>query len=294
MAAKDSIERVSLLIQPETWQVKQMTLQFPDAAFEVTEEDFSHLPVSAVPPELLAHLELEAPGPVQMAVKRVTGPVPASIASSIHLQPVDLDAAELDVLTTLHGLNADLGEPVAITRSRRAIEVGVWQLPADRQHELIAALQGKPGVQVQFEAPAIHPSPNGPDTPPAASVDSPPAAVIDSGDEDQRLFKFFGSAQTEEAFTRQALATSTAILSHLYALRNLQNEFPPQQEKALPPDRQVQLEDLVGDHLVAATTGTDALKAELTPLNSAFNISSDGLPASPEMTSWQRGSLDAL
>jgi hypothetical protein len=118
-----SIEQVSLTVQPDSWQVKQMTLDFPDASFEVTEDDYSVIPTSAVPADLLAHLE-------PLAIPQLPArPVAGIAASSIHLPTVNLDKAELDVFARLHSLKADLGEPVTVIRSSQVVKVGAWQLP---------------------------------------------------------------------------------------------------------------------------------------------------------------------
>jgi hypothetical protein len=289
--AEGSIERVNLLIQPQTWQVKQMTLEFPDASFEVTEDDFSVVPMSAIPTELLAHLE---PGsiPPQMLVKSVAHRMAGSVANSVRVPMVNLDKAELEVFATLHRLNADLGEPVTVTRSDRDVQVGVWQLPADRQDELRSALADKPGVQVELAAPRA--------TVAKATVPLPPRPpsgplhiAVDSGDDD-RLFKFFGSAEKEQEFTGQALATSTAILSHLYALRNLQGQFPPEREQALAPAERAQLSALVQDHTTAISTNLDALKTQFAPLDANFNVAPSASPVNSVAANWQGGSLEAL
>jgi hypothetical protein len=288
--AAGSIERVNLLIQTDTWRVKQMTLDFPDASFEVTEDDFAVVPTSNVPMELLAHLE---PGPMpQMLVKSIVPPVAGALVNSIRTPMVNLDKAELDVFATLHSLNADLGEPVTVTRSDRDVQVGVWQLPAERQDELRSALADKPGVLVELTAPraavakvTVPPPPRPPS--------GPLHIAVDSGDDD-RLLKFFGSAEKEQEFTGQALATSTSILSHLYALRNLQGQFPPDREQALAQDDRTQLAALVQDHATAISTSLDALKTQFAPLDANFNIAPSASPVNPVAANWQGGSLEAL
>jgi hypothetical protein len=288
-----AVERVNLLIQPETWQVKQMTLEFPNASFEVTEDDFSIVPVSAVPPELLAHLEPEAVP--QMLVHPVTHPIPGATASLIHLPAVNLDNAELEVFATLHRLNADLGEPVTVTRSSHSVQVGLWQLPPDRQNELRAALEPVPGVQVELTAPVESVVASKPAIAlPVTAASGPLYIPAESGGDDQRLLKLFGSVEKEQEFTDQALATSTAILSHLYALRNLQGQFPPEKEQSLPPEERAQLTALVQDHSAAVATSLDALKAQLAPLCVAFHISARESTAQPAAINWQFGALEAL
>lgn len=289
-----SVERVSLVVQPDTWQVKQMTLDFADVSFEVTEDDYSVMPTSAVPTELLAHLEPEAlPSmPLEPVAHAVTNPA----VGSIRVPAVNLDKAELDVFATLHGLKADLGEPVTVSRSSQAVHVGVWELPPERQSELRAALSEEPGVQVELSPPRVplRTAPVAQSTAPPASYDSPLPIVVESGDDDQRLLKFFGTPETEQNFTNEALATSTVVLSHLYALKNLQEQFPPEKSQSLTSDEQMQLRSLVQDHLAAISANIDALGSQFQPLDVSFHVTPCTSSTIPPTTNWQAGSLQAL
>jgi len=208
---------------------------------------------------------------------------------------VNLDKAELEVFATLHNLKADLGEPVTVTRSGQAIQVGVWELPPERQDELRAALGDEPGVQVELAAPRV-PLKEG-----AIALATPPTTggvplhiEVESGDEDQRLFKFFGSAEREQDFTNEALGTSTAILSHLYALRNLEGQFPLDKDVSLSPAEQSQLHMLVQDHATAISTNLDALVRQFGPLDANFSVTPCTSSEAPTATSWQGESLEAL
>jgi hypothetical protein len=285
-----SVERVSVLVQPETWQVKQMTLDFPDASFQVTEDDYSVIRTSAVPADLLARLEPEVPPAM------ITQPVSSIAASAIHLPMVNLDRAELDVFATLHGLKADLGEPVTVTRSNQAVQVGVWQLPAERQNELREALVDQPGVQVQFAVPRVplKRATVARTMPPPTPGEAALPIDVESGGDDQRLLKFFGGPEREQDFTNNALGTSTAILSHLYALRNLQGQFPAERDRSLAPEEQAQLRALVQDHATAISANVDALGRLLAPLDADFSVSPCPAPDAPEVTNWQSGSLKSL
>ncbi len=289
-----SVERVSLLVQPETWQIKQMTLDFPDASFEVTEDDYSVMPTSAVPAELLARLEPEAAP--SLVTQSVAHPISGIAASSVHLQIVNLDKAELAVFATLHSLKADLGEPVTVSRSNQAIQVGVWQLAPNRQNELRSALADQPGVQVQLTAPRVplKTAMGARAMPPSTSGDVPLHIEVESGGDDQRLLKFFGTAEREQDFTNQALATSTAILSHLYALRNLQEQFPTERDQSLAQEERAQLRTLVQDHVTAISTNVDALGRQLAPLDANFSVAPSTSSMNPVASSWQGGSLEAL
>jgi hypothetical protein len=289
--AAGSVERVSLLVRPESWQVKQMTLDFADASFEVAEEDYSVMPTSAVPADLLARLEPEVPPSM------IAQPVTGMVAGSVHLPMVNLEKAELDALTTLHTLKADLGEPVTVTRSSHAVQVGIWQLPRDRQNELRAALSNLPGVQVVRTAPRV-PLRNSAIAQTTASLPAtsgvPLHVHVESGADDQRLLKFFGSSEREQDFTNNALATSTSILSHLYALRILQGQFPAEKSQSLAPEEQTQLRSLVQDHSTAISANVDALSRQLTPLDVNFSVTPCTSSAVPAPMNWQRRSLEAL
>lgn len=290
----DASPRVSLRIQPSTWHVEQMTLQFSDASFEVTEDDFSTVPTSDVPPVLLAALE---PGP-QLPAIAAARPVSSAMGSFVHLPEINLDEVQLSVLMALHRLHADLGEPVTVTHSSRKVEVGIWQLPPDRQNEIRMALQNEPGVLIETSPPAQRPPASVAPASPALS--QPPTRVtVFSGDdsEDQVLLKFFGTDEKEQLYTRDVLEKSTVILAHLYALRNLQAQFPPEREQALSPSDRAQLDAIIKDHAAATLTAFGDLQAKLAPLNAAFDVAAVS-PATAEPdsfeTKWQDACLDAL
>ena len=266
--------------------MKQMTLDLPDASFEVIEEDFSVVPVSSVPSELLAHLE----PPLPLSAKPVVHP----------FSPANLDRAELEVFATLHRLQADLGEPVTVTRSSRDVQVGVWRLPAQRQKELDNALKGKPEVHVEFTA-GSSPFKDGidakavvPPSPAKTMTEAPLSVGGDSSNSDRRLLLFFGSPEKEQEFTNRTLAISTALLSHLYALKILQGQFPAERERALASQDHARLSGLVQDHAIAIQNNLDALNMQLAPLNAKFDVILRKSPANQVRTNWQNASLDAL
>jgi len=293
--ASGTIERVSLLVQPETWQVKQMTLDFADESFEVTEDDYSVIPTSEVPADLLAYLE-PPPLPEDVTSPSSVHPLAREATGSIHLPMVNLDDAEVGVFMTLHSLKADLGEPITVTRSNRAVQVGIWQLPAERQDELRAALADQPGVLV-FVTPPRVPLANSPPIPQTAppTISGTPLHIdVESGGDDERLLKFFGSPAREQDFTDEALATSTAILSHLYALRNLQVQFTVDRALSLAPEEQSRLQALVRDHATAISTNLDALARQLGPVDANFNVTRCVSSVSPVVVTWQSGSQEAL
>jgi hypothetical protein len=280
-----SVKRVSLLIQPETWQVRQMTLEFSGASFEVTEDEFSVIPLSGVPPDLLAHLEPQLPP--KMMVGSLTTLLPARGNSAV-------DVAMLNAFVILHHLNADLGEPVTVTRSSKEVVVGLWQLPAERKKDIFAAFKGEPKIKVEYVEPrqrgAIR------TTSPAKVMKANATLYVaaDSSDNDQRLLRAFATPNEEQEFTRQVLLASTVILSHLYALRNLQEQFSPEKEQFLMHEDQTRLAALVRDHAFSVEANLENLRAQFAPLNAAFHVSSHEPSQEPIAAIWQSGSRNAL
>jgi len=286
----DGIERVSFRVQPDNWTVKQMTIGLPDASFEVTEDDFDIVPVSSVPPMLLAELELP-PFPTS-APQSVIHPLPHAEYDSTRVGTVDLNSAEIDVFATLHRLKVDLGDPVTVTRTQNSVQVGVWQLPEDRQNELRAALSGKPGIQVLTSSPRSVIA-KATVSLPSSETSGPIHIAVDSAG-DERLLKFFGSSEREQEFTAQALATSTTMLSHLYALRNLEAQFSPEREQSLSQEDRDRLAVLVRDHAAAISSSLDALRTQLEPLDTNFDVLRIAPAVGSSTGDWQRGCLESL
>ncbi|MDE1162280.1 MAG: hypothetical protein PW792_10095 [Acidobacteriaceae bacterium] len=285
----DGLSSVSLRIQPETWRIAKMTLQFQDATFEITEDNLSLVAVSALPYSLLAELE---PGSGSVN-GRAQPSVGRSVAETVLSPEINLDAVQLNVLMTLHQLHADLGEPVTVTHTSQRVDVSVWQLPPERQNEIRMALQNEPGVTVQTTAPVRR---KGEMTPAISRPLSEASAkiMVAPDVEDETLAKFFGSAEKEQAFTNKLLDQSSMVLAHLYALRNLQAQFPPERERALSSADRAQLASIVADHGAAAASALRALQDQISPLNTLFHVAATRPESDDSATSWQDESVDAL
>jgi len=127
--------------------------------------------------------------------------------------------------------------------------------------------------------------------------------AFESDADDQRLFHFFGSAEKKRAFSSSAVAVSTLMLSHCYALRHLQTEFPPERDHALTSTQQTQLHQLIADHVQAILSAADELGQQLSPLEQSFHIarvagspngSPNGSPSSFAAGNWQQETQHTL
>lgn len=286
-----SLERVHVVVQPKTWSVTKLTLDFSDVSFEITEESRMVLPLHAAPAYLLTRLDPPADGAPLESASGVESPAP-----SIHMAAADLNAATLDVDATLHRLQADLGEPVTVTRRDQDVQVGIWQLPSARRTQIAKALKTIAGVSVQTSAPTTaSPSERQQVIVYRATTEGPaPSALSIPPESGARWKEFFTEDGSEEEYTRRAFTNSTTVLSHLYALRNLQDQFPPERESRLSNEQHAELQRMVDDHATAANVSLARLNAQIDPLAAAFHAPSVTPPECIAITTWQSPSIEAL
>jgi hypothetical protein len=287
--------RLSLLIEPDSWKVQRMTLDFADASFEVSEDSFAIVPTTMVSPKLLALLHVD---PESSAIEGRAIAKAAAVEDSAPVALFDPDKVELEAMEALHVLHADLGEPITLSHTRSDVKVGVWQVNSARQDEVVEALERIPGVIVEKSAPPPAVSSGVKDREVVLPLGTALRSVVlgDREGEDTRLTRFFKSARSEQNFTRDALSRSSNMLAHLYALRNLQDEFPEERERKLSSSERAQLAALIQDHAASASAALSDLQNYMVPLNQAFNVEEKDAEPDSEVgsTSWQQRSVHAL
>src|SRR6202020_280851 len=72
---------------------------------------------------------------------------------------------ELLVMSVLHGIGADLGDPVQVSLSDGRVQVSGMGVAAERKRKILAALEPLPNVAHNFSDPPLTPLPH--DAPPA-------------------------------------------------------------------------------------------------------------------------------
>jgi hypothetical protein len=190
--------------------------------------------------------ELEA-GPTLAAASEASAPLASTHDKTNPIEPavepasVATDADELKVWALLHRLNADLGEPVEITRAGGKVRVSGVGLADDRRQELTAELAAIPQVEVQFSNPAAAPA-----TPAAAR------ATLRSGESPlaMELERAFGSRAMVDTVGAEALDHADALMARAYALRRLRERFP-EGSVSLPSGGAQTLTAIERDHLQA-------------------------------------------
>jgi len=273
------LEDVSFRIEPQDWQVSDLQLSFSDAIFNITQESFGLVDRNQVPRNVLAALDPADPS--------LRLPPVASAPHPIAHVPVipNLDELEVSVRYSLHSIGADMGESIEVNRSKAELVVNAWPLPPDRQAELAEVLGSKQGVRLEFQPPEEPAVPKVtvalPDTPPPQKPD-------------QRLTRFFDSAEAEEAYVNGALKERKELLAHLYSLRTLALRWPSDAESHLSPAARNQLSRIVQDHAAGAFLNLIKLEATIRPLLRHFGYDSAMDVAPVDTTCWQDSALDAL
>ena len=206
--------------------------------------------------------------------RNVEVPVRSSVPSGKAAFAPKLSASisdELQVLSALHQIGADLGDPIDVKRSGGRVLVSGVGVPAQRQKQIHDMLDSLPNVSVNFANPAAVSS--------EAPAVSDGAAVSDAGGGtgsrlQTRLEQQLGGKAEFEKFSAQILDTNEAAMSRAYALRSLAQRFPAPAEAELDAAGQRELRAMAREHL-------DSLAAQVTAMSRLLNPVLTGLGGAP-------------
>jgi hypothetical protein len=180
--------------------------------------------------------EAPAESPVATAAPPAAAPAPATPVSRAASRTTPAEDAspadELRVLATLHGLRADLGDPVEVSREGARVLVTGAGLEAARRQEIATALSALPRVEVRFRD--TEASPRAAPTATASTIAADPARP-------GRIERRIGGPSAFEKFAGEALGHADEIMSRLHALRRLAGKFPPSVESTLTEPGRVSL-----------------------------------------------------
>jgi hypothetical protein len=275
---ESGLERVGFHVQPRDWHLDQMTLSFTDATFEISEEESSILDRNEVPADVLAVLD---PAASQPATSMTTG-TPAKASS------VNLDDLEMAVRFDLHRIGADLGEGIEIkAHPPGQLVVNAADASSRTKEQLVALFGSEPAIRLEFQAPA-----NDGRTVAVATVKSHTNPPLEAPDE--RLAQYFGGVAVEENYARPVLQSSTDVLAHWYALRELAVRWPPEKDAQLSKDAKAKLAVMLRDHANQIQMVASPLKKDLDVL-----LKDQGQPLSDQTAlgggiKWQDASASGL
>ncbi len=268
-----------------TYQIHttSQTSQLADARLTVRSEDF--LPVR----ERLefrnrewveiSDLGEEPAAAVQASAGRESFPP----AASADVEPPEAaKAEELRVLAALHGIGADLGDPIDIARTGGNVEVSGVGVSPQRQQQIRESLQALPRVVVRFSDAAPVPSAENTTSAPVTSGTALPGQFQSS------LEKQVGGRQRFEQFSGQVLDLSENMMSRAYAIRKLAQRFPPGAEARLTSEDRALLLRLHHEHALALVESVSQLQSKLSAVLAPMGAA-PGSPAVQVPEPWQAG-----
>jgi hypothetical protein len=224
------------------------------------------------------------------AVSRLDTPTRRVVPSRPSALPSGESASiseELRVLAALHGIGADLGDPLDITRSGGRVLVSGVGIPAGRQREIHRALDPLPNVAVQF----VDPASGAPAQSLAETTEVKPDSTHRSPIQ-TRLEQQLGSRAAFERFSIQTLDELDNAMAHAYALRSLAQRFP--EGTAMSDSDRSLLADLARTHLETLTSQINELHRTLAPvLVSLGGATAQGRPVT-NVRAWQTAAEDTF
>jgi hypothetical protein len=165
----------------------------------------------------------------------------------------------LRVFVALRRLDADLGEPVEVTRTEKEVVVTGVGLDAGRAQQIQSALAGLPRVAVRFSEPAAVAAP------PArggirTSTPNPAVARLQA-----KLESTVGGRAVFEQWSEQVLERTESLMAHAHALRRLSRRFGPEVESQMGGEDRRMLLDLRNELAQSLLGLESALEQVMTP-----------------------------
>jgi hypothetical protein len=193
---------------------------------------------------------------------------------------------ELQVVTLLHRIGADLGDPVEVSLTEGKVLVSGAGVSPERQRQVHDLLDGAANVEVRFsqpEAALVIP----PTVAPATSADTANVGI------QTRLEKQLGGRAAFERFSMRVLDGNEAAMSHAYALRSVAERFPAANEASMAAPDRAQLHQLAREHVAALETQVRVIENALAPvLASLGGKAAAAAPGSD--AAWQQAAEDSF
>jgi hypothetical protein len=190
---------------------------------------------------------------------------------------------QLAVVAALHGIGADLGDPLEINVAGPRILVSGIGIPPERRQQIHQALDPLPYVAVQFSDPMASPLPQ--EQQPAPGEASSP--VTKPTGLEARLEQVWGGRAEFERISAQLLDWNDAAMSRVYALRSLAQRFPAATESAMNANDRAVLHDLARAHLAALAAQAASIEHALEPV-----LGAAGVPSARAAEPWQASTED--
>jgi anti-sigma factor RsiW len=193
---------------------------------------------------------------------------------------------ELQVLSALNAIEADLGDPVDVALADgKVVVTGHEGITPQRQQKIRESLAGMARVEVEF-------SPTKPALAPSETAASGGAAGIPVSQLQTRLEKQLGGHAEFDRFSTQLLDLDELAMQRVYALRSLAEKFPPAAEAELTAkDREV-LHEMSRKHTAVLAEKVAAMERILAPALASLGGTAAGGHAAAGYANWQPAAED--
>ena len=247
-------------------QLRTSDLQPVEGRFEFRNDEWVEITTLADEPEAA----VSTVAPALRPAPSVREAAPNAVAPSIP-EPAATAGDELRVVTALHQIGADLGDPVEVARNGSEIVVSGVGLNADRRDEIQRAVAALPRVVTRFS-----------DSSPAAPPEQKTPEKQAAGDNRQlqaRIAEQIGGRANFDQLAAQVLDMSEPMMARVYALRALEERFPAPSESQLAAQDVEGLRQIQREHVAALRQQLAALDQALRPLLASAHVRSTPEPA---------------
>jgi len=191
------------------------------------------------------------------------------------------------VVTLLHRIGADLGDPVEVSLTEGKVLVSGAGVSPERQRQVHDLLDGAANVEVRFSEPE-------------ASLVMPPGVAPATAGEaanqgiQARLEKQLGGHAALERFSTHVLDGNEAAMAHAYALRSVAERFPAGNEGSMAAPDRAQLHQLARDHVAALETQVRVMESALSPVMASLGGKAAAASSPGAATEWQQAAEDTF
>lgn len=220
---------------------------------------------------------------------RQPGVPPDSLSAPVDTAEGSAFSEELQVVSALHGLGADLGDPLEISREGRQVLVSGTGIPPQRQQQIHGVLDRLPHVVVRFDDPAFPAS--------ATPVQSEPVTRDAAGPEKStyaaRIEERLGGRPQFERLSSSVLDWTDSAMTRAYALRRLAQQFSAAAENQMTAEDRRTLRRLGREHLAAFAKDAKRVANTVNPILIGMGGVTQ-IEAREEPIAWQSASEDLL
>jgi len=221
---------------------------------------------------------------------RQPGVPPGPITAPAESAETSAFTEELQVVSALHQLGADLGDWIEISRQGKEVLVSGTGIPPQRQQQLHSVLDRLPHVVVRFDNPSL---PAG--APPVSSEPgTQDAAGTEKSTQAARIEERLGGRPQFERFSSAVLDWTDSAMTRAYALRRLAQQFPAAAENQMSAEGRRTLRKLAREHVAAFMKDAQRVTNTVNPVLNGLGAGGATLDVHPQALNWQEASEDLL